>query len=66
MGNKIVDYFMLVEDDSYQVNYGSGKTLSEKVVEYIKKGWQPFGDPFLYMGRIFAQVVVRYQPLDMV
>lgn len=50
---KIVDYILLRGVDNFN--------LSANVYEHIKRGWQPFGNPFLDKAGDFFQAMVIYE-----
>lgn len=60
MAKKIIDYKLL---------YGDGHEFEKKIKEYIKNGYQPYGNPFPYyedcgrngMDSTIYQAMVKYE-----
>jgi len=56
----IKDYLVI----TYTFDGATKESFSEQVNEFIKNGWQPFGNPFIgnpYTNTTLFQAVVKYE-----
>ena len=63
MRKNIIDYIMIKEGKFIGHNLPP-RSISSAVREYIEKGYQPFGNPFIDIASGICQAMVKYENVE--